>query len=187
MPGGPDDEDDEGGVLAPEELDITDDEHVAEIEEGRYVVSPHDPIGDLDVSKPSTTAQRAPEPREESAPDPVIDRGAVEEFLEQHMGETSARYGFHVTGTFDERVERREMTSDDVTAVFENLVLWYARHLDRDTPIDEILGILLLEMTVPITYPTEGLRTTLSRMDLGPDDSIADLLEAAERAGGLRF
>ncbi|MFB6161915.1 MAG: hypothetical protein ABEJ86_00530 [Halococcoides sp.] len=185
MPGGPDDEDDDGSVLAPDELDITDDEHVAEIEEGRYVVSPHDPIGDMEVTDASASQTHSPP----SDPQPAaeIDRGSVEEFLEEHMGETNARYGFHVTGTFDGRVERREMTSDDVAAVFENLILWYAKHIDRDTPIEEILGILLVETTVPITYPTESLRTALSRMNLGPDDSIAELLDAAERDGGLRF
>lgn len=193
MPGGPDDEETDGKVLAPEELDISNDEHVAEIEDGRYVVSPNDPIGDRGISGPSTTVDRSTgrasttDPIEASTTEPPIDRGSAESFLESHMGETSARYGFHVTGTFDGRVERREMTADDVVAVFENLILWYATHLDRDTPIEEILGILLLETTIPITYPTDGLQTALERLDLDPEDSIADLIEAADRDGGLRF
>jgi len=54
FPTPPDDEDggdaDAGRILAPEELDIADDEHVTQIDDGRFVVSPSerpadDPVG----------------------------------------------------------------------------------------------------------------------------------------------
>ena len=62
MPPGDDNDEDDGRVLAPEELDISDDEHVAEIEDGRYVVSPNDPIGDVDgIETNESESQPTPE------------------------------------------------------------------------------------------------------------------------------
>ncbi|QGN07198.1 hypothetical protein Hrd1104_07720 [Halorhabdus sp. CBA1104] len=208
----PDDEDD-GRVLAPEELDISDDEHVAEIEDGRYVVSPNDPIGDVNGigttdSAPSTSADPvadAPDERDESDSAPSTQRQSdetdppsatteqtdsqelteadIEAWLRESFKSANSRYGFHVTATFDGRVSQRRMMSNDVVTIFESLILWYAQHIDSETPVEEILGILLTESNVPISYPTERLSSLVKSHDLGPDDSIGDLLECVDEDG----
>ena len=65
---------DEGPILSPEELDISTDEHVAEIDEGRYVVSPNEPIGDVpgrvgSDESTSDTDQAADETDQSQLPD----------------------------------------------------------------------------------------------------------------------
>ncbi|WP_181684796.1 DUF7500 family protein [Halorhabdus salina] len=208
----PDDEDD-GRVLAPEELDISDDEHVAEIEDGRYVVSPNDPIGDVDgIGTAGSAASPSPDPvadapdeTEASVPAPSTQTDAdeaesvptssgqtgvdelteadVEDWLRDSFESVGSRYGFHVTATFDGRVSQRRMMSNDVVTIFESLILWYAQHIDSETPVEEILGILLTESNVPISYPTERLSHLVKSHDLGPNDSIGELLERVDEDG----
>jgi len=204
-PGDDDSEDTDGRVLAPEEIDISDDEHVAEIDDGRYVVSPNDPIdGAPNVQSESTTADRTgPDSRsedrsgassgksEQTETDPFAEASSdrtndvdlsalgereVSRWLERDFEAAESRYGFHVTATFDGRVFQRRMMSNDVVTIFESLILWYAQHIDSDTPVEEILGILLTETNVPITYPPETLARVLKATDLGPEDTIGDLL-----------
>ncbi|QSG10056.1 DUF7500 family protein [Halapricum desulfuricans] len=209
--GSGDDSDEDGRVLAPEELDISDDEHVAEIDDGRYVVSPNDPIedapnvassqparervdtdtqtdeadtGDAPGTEQPTAGPDRP-PSTDSQPTDVseLTERDVSRWLEANFQEADSRYGFHVTATFDGRVFQRRMMSNDVVTIFESLILWYAQHIDSETPVEEILGILLTESNVPITYPTESLSQAIKREGLDPDDTIADLLEAIGEDG----
>jgi hypothetical protein len=205
---------DEGRVLSPDELDITDDEHVAEIDDGRYVVSPNDPISDVPGQHPvgngpdsGDNSQDAPalggqSPREstDSAGPDVSTRehadrrktppsvghvteAAVRDWLVDQFEGTNSRYGFDVTGKFDGSVQHRQMVSNDVVTIFESLVLWYAQQIDSTTPVEEVLGILLMEANVPIRYPAAGLQHLVESSDLGPDDTIADLVEAVGEDG----
>jgi hypothetical protein len=199
----PDGED--GPILSPDELDIADDEHVAEIDDGRYVVSPNEPIGDVpgqqnDESEPAgsgvagdgrstgrsdSQADRRthPEPQAGPDPEPVVTEADVREWLTEQFEATDSRYGFDVTATFDGTVEQRRMVSNDVVTIFESLVLWYAQQIDSTTPVEEVLGILLMEANVPVRYPTASLQHVLESTDLEPDDSIADLASAIEDDG----
>jgi hypothetical protein len=210
---------DDGRVLAPDELDISDDEHVAEIEEGRYVVSPDDPIENeassttghterepdrerepnRDVESESETDERSSrsltggsalepdEPTAQPASQPTeLTEQRVHEWLNTEFEERNSRYGFDVTGTFDGRVHQRQMMSNDVVTIFESLILWYAQHIDSNTPVEEVLGILLMEANVPIRYPPESLQRVVKAAGLGPDDTIADLMAAVDD-DGLKF
>lgn len=215
MTSGEDPSEDEGRVLAPDELDISEDEHVAEIDDGRYVVSPDDPIDDPTAA--SSTQDDGPSPEPETGdqhsnteqpdaassqskgrgsdlfasdsqsgggPDATsLDAGTVDRWLQETFRDADSRYGFHVTATFDGRVFQRRMMSNDVVTIFESLILWYAQHIDSETPVEEILGILLTETNVPISYPTESLTRAIKAHGLGPDDSIGDLLEAIDEDG----
>jgi len=203
MGSGDDPNDDDGRVLAPEELDISDDEHVAEIDDGRYVVSPNDPIDDEpNVASSQPVRERADTADADSEPDSRPERSNspdrppatdsqptdvselterdVSRWLESNFENANSRYGFHVTATFDGRVFQRRMMSNDVVTIFESLILWYAQHIDSETPVEEILGILLTESNVPITYPTESLSEAIKREGLEPDDTIGELLEQVE-------
>jgi hypothetical protein len=66
-------------------------------------------------------------------------------------------------------------------------VLWYAQQVDSDTPVEDILGILLREANVPIRYPPESLRDLIRSTGLGPDDTIADLLAAVDEDDGVKL
>lgn len=181
---------DEGTVLSPDELDITNDEHVAEIEEGRYVVSPGDPIGDIptveDETETGTKSAADPSAEPESEP-PEIDETAVHEYLESQFRDSGSRYGFDITATFDDSVDQRQMVSNDVVTIFESLVLWYAQQIDGKTPVEEVLGILMMEASVPVRYPPASLQRLLESTDLSPDDSIADLIAAVDSEDGFRI
>lgn len=202
-------DEDEGRVLAPEELDISDDEHVAEIDDGRFVVSPNDPIDEVAVPQDepepaevesASSSDSASEPESPPSEDPLnrspaqaqgdrdsiatqLDETDVERWLEQSFRDADSRYGFHVTASFDGRISQRRMMSNDVVTIFESLILWYAQHIDSETPVEEILGILLTESNVPITYPTESLSKAIKSGGLGPDDTIGELIETMGEDG----
>ena len=204
---------DDGRVLAPEELDLSDDEHVAELEEGRYVVSPNDPIDDSSAAgvasrsdsadtgtapdakpaeeRPSrdpealSPAERRPA-ESQSTQSPEITEGQVHDWIESELDGVNSRYGFDVTAKFDGSVRQRQMMSNDVVTTFESLILWCAQNIDRETPVEEILGILLMESNVPIRYPPESLKRAVQNNGLGPEDTIADLMDAVED-DGLKF
>jgi len=196
MARGPDDraENEDGRVLSPEELDITDDEHVAEIDDGRYVVSPNDPIDEGSIGAAASSDQRSPPPEPDTDPaepqpaaEPELSAESVHEFLEDEFEDAGSRYGFDVTAKFDGSVNQRRMVSNDVVTIFESLVLWYAQQIDSTTPVEEVLGILLMEANVPVRYPPASLQRLLDSTDLSPEDSIADLADAVGDEDGFRI
>lgn len=215
MSDGPDDVDlgdggnpEEGPILSPEELDIAEDEHVTQLDEGRFVVSPdarqqkgqpqQSPTSrSQSASSHSDSPSDQPRPRQSPDPNPRRDqqrartdeirREDVHEWLRASFENGGSRYGFDVTATFDGSVSQRRMASNDVATIFESLVLWYAQQIDNDTPVEEILGILLMEANVPIRYPTESLKSLIKSTGLGPDDTIADLLAAVDEDEGVEL
>ncbi|MFB6311113.1 MAG: hypothetical protein ABEH64_08020 [Salinirussus sp.] len=176
-------EPEEGPVLVPEELDITEDDHVTQIDETRYVISPeerpdHDPAAAAD-------ADTAPaEDREDPG---VLDRETVHDWIAEDLSRASSRYGFDITASFDESEQHRRMVSNDVVTIFESLVLWYAQQIDADTPVEEVLGILLWESNVPVRYPARSLQRLVESTGLGPQDSIGDLLAAVDEDEGVQL
>jgi len=198
---------DEGKVLSPEELDITESEHVEQLEEGRFVVSSDarvpeqsggsstDPGSDT-VSKPDPgpDLDPTPQPHQSGQPQQPTDRQhaelsqeAVHRWLRESFADSPSRYGFDVTATFDGSVGQHRMASNDVVTIFESLLLWYAQQVDSDTPVEEILGILLVESSVPVRYPPRSLKQLVKSSDLGPDDTIADLLAAVDEEDGVKL
>lgn len=183
MASGPDEPNPEDGrILSPEELDIDDDEHVEQIDDGRYVVSPH-------VRTDSTTSvsqsDSAPEPAA-PAPEPEFSDASVHQWLHENLADTNSQYGFDVTAKFDGTVSQQQTVSNDIVTVFESLMLWYARQVDADTPVEEVLGILLSESNVPVNYPPSSIQTLVQAEGLSPEDSIADLLAAVGEDGGVQ-
>jgi hypothetical protein len=186
---------DEGGILSPDELDISQDEHVAEIDDGRYVVSPSDPIDDVPAvdsggGGADANSELPPEPAREPEPEPEapeLTEAAVHEFLATQFDDSGSRYGFDITATFDGATRQRQMVSNDVVTIFESLVLWYAQQIDGKTPVEEVLGIMLMEANVPVRYPPASLQRLLESTDLSPDDSIADLIAAVGDEDGFRL
>ncbi len=189
MSRGPDEPNPEDGkILSPEELELGDDEHVTQIDEGRYVVSPD--VRDDDTSyggKPSMP-EPDPEPESDQAPEtPEFTDGNVHEWLAEQMADSNARYGFDVTAKFDGEVDQQRLTSNDIVTVFETLMLWYGRQMDGSTDVQDVLGILLSESNVPVKYPPGSIKTLARSAGLSPDDSIADLIDAIEERDGAKL
>lgn len=200
----------DGPILSPDELEIADDEHVTQLDEGRFVVSPdvrEEEVGNTSQQSSQPANNTAPEqqPQQESqqpAPQPQqpqqaqggqmrqgeeITREEVHQWLRNSFANGGSRYGFDVTAIFDGQVSQRRMASNDVVTIFESLVLWYAQQVDNNTPVEEILGILLMEANVPIRYPPASLKKLVKSTGLGPDDTIADLLAAVDEDNGVEL
>lgn len=176
----------DGGVLSSEELDITEEENVVEIEENRFVISAgEEPPRVADTSKPDTREPSTPDAGSESgsgSPD-AADRSRRERRPAEELIAGDSRYGYHIAAKFDDRVYEHQLSSNDITTVFENLLLSYVQHIDNDTPVEEVLAIMLLKSNVPVRYPASSLKTLLNRHGLTTDDSIADLVEVVEERG----
>ncbi len=185
----------EGGkVLTPEELDISDSQYVEELDdEGRYVVSPGGGAPTPPQSRSETAADdtdpnsspvddeheadtQAASRRAENAPrSPEVARSV----LAEELARADARYGIDIVARFDGESVRHRAVSNDVVATFEGLVLWYARHITDDTPVDEVVAILLREADFG-SEPLPNLAELLTDYELTPDDSIADLVAAIQ-------
>lgn len=196
----PDQEDadsaDEGQVLAPEDLDISDQDSVASLDEGRYVIAPEGGNIDHDAveqtkrqdEQATTATESDPEPSETAgSTTKELDAATVRSWLEEDVETASARYGFRITATTEGSVGHQQLFSDDVGTVFDGLLLWYAQQLDRGTPVEDVLGILLLESNVRVRYPVRAFTSILERHDLGPEDTISDLFEAIYDGTGILF
>jgi hypothetical protein len=175
-------ESEEGPVLGPDELDISDDDHVTEIDDGRYVVSPQERPAEEQIGQAEHEAD-GPDDRHPR----TLDRPTVRAWLAEDLDGTDSRYGFDMTASFADVVRHRRMVSNDVVTIFESLVLWYAQQIDAETPVEEVLGILLWESNVPVRYPARSLERLVESTDLDPADSIADLLAAIEAEDGVQL
>lgn len=177
---------DDGAVLSPEELDISDEENVVELEEGRYVISPGG--GEPNVSN---SADPSPEPASsdlvDDDPAPDLSEADVHDWLETRLDAADSKYAFDVTASFEGRVSQKALFSNDVVTTFENLVAWYAHHAGGDTPVEDVLGILMVESNLSVRFPADSLRTFAESQGLHGQDSLESLFEAAREAGGIRF
>jgi hypothetical protein len=182
---------DDAPALSPEELDISDDEHVEKLDDnGRYVVSPgggppnvpdsstDDGTGDAEQREQANEARARAEQR------PTADRasgpaspGAARTLLADELERSGARYGLDIVARFEGTAVRHRTVSDDVIGTFENLVRWYAGHVTDGTPADEVVEILLRESSFQ-TDETPNLAKLLKAHDLDRTDSIEALVAA---------
>lgn len=173
----------DGRILSPSELDLEDKDGVEQIEEGRFVVSPDGTRPDVPDVDPDPDSRPEPDsdpetPTTTDSPDPEITREDVREWTTEQLGGTACDYGYHLSLKVGDSVDHHTLHSDDVATVFNNLMLWYAQSVDGDLPPGAVLGILLMEASVPVRYPVRSIEQFLLSHGLSPEDSIADLLEA---------
>lgn len=186
-PGGDNASADNGRVLTPEELDITDDENVVEIDDGRYVVA-SDSDGMERAISVSQTNSRSDESSASEVDDSTSSSSSSSSGVDiRGLQEVDARYGFHVAAKAGDTVGEQQMYSDDIGTVFDALIMWYGQQLDRRTPLEDVLGILLAESNVRIRYPERALHAFMDDHDLKTSDSIADLIMAIRDEDGLVF
>ena len=178
---------DDGTVLSPEELDISDEENVVEIEEGRYVISP----GSREPKVPSDLDEPSEPPAEEGHDDHDSGRELTEadvhEWIEARLEGADSKFAFDVTASFEGYTSQKALFSNDVVTTFENLVVWYATHAGGDTPVEDVLGILLVESNLSVRFPVESLGRYVDSLGLEGDDSLDDLFAVLQESGGVRF
>ena len=224
--GGGEEDDDEGRVLSADELDISEQEEVASLGEGRFVVgSDGPPAAPEEAVESSSSDVRRPEPADDQSADEDADvdsdsdTGAdsdtnagsdrkptrtradptageastgiagrdVKSWLADELTSHDSTYAYHITAKSGADVANQQLATDDISAAFDGLLVWYARQVATDTPVDEALGILLAESRVKARYPTSRLVEYLDSKDLGPEDSISDLVAAVAEDDGLVF
>ncbi|MFB6299756.1 MAG: hypothetical protein ABEH65_05795 [Halobacteriales archaeon] len=186
---------DDDAVVSPDELDISDNDKVVEIDEGRYVIGtsggkPRQPpdsdppisSNEQDTEQPSSGNDQPTQDGEVELSDEV-----VHEWLEEYLDNIRSDYGFDITAKFDGEVKNQQLFSNDVVTSFENLLLWYSQQVGGNTPIEEVLGILLVEANIPIKYTPEVLHAMMNKQGLDEDDSIGDLLAAANDNDGFEL
>jgi hypothetical protein len=186
---------DDGRVLSPEELDIEEQDEVATIGDDRYVIGADgEPAasGDSDAdpaTQPEPTgdgqAEVTTDPQQAEPADPQITGRDVKEWLAAELESHDSDYAYHIAAKYGDDIAHQQMATDDVGAAFDGLLVWYARQVAGNTPVDEALGILLGESSVQIRYPTARLIAFLEHNDLGPDDSIRDLVDTVSNQDGL--
>ena len=210
--GGDEDGDADGRVLSADELDISEQEEVASLGEGRFVVGSDGPPAAPDAtggvsSQPEPAdnptadedADTDPSPAEDSETTPGRDDSTnsaeptdvtgrdVKSWLAGELTRHDSAYAYHIAAKADGDVANQQLATDDIGAAFDGLLVWYARQVATDTPVDEALGILLAESGVRVRYPTSRLVEYLDSKDLGPEDSIGDLVTAVAEDDGLVF
>ncbi|MGM0592626.1 MAG: DUF7500 family protein [Halobacteriota archaeon] len=180
-PNGSDDE--RGRAVAPEDLDITKDDHVVELQEGRYVISTGDSTEAPTTSKQHSTESRTPTELLSRNPSREELHAVGNRLLEQYAAERNERQGFSVTATIDGSVGQYERFTDDIGDAFGDFLTWYATAVDADADPAETLGILLLAADVPIRHPPRTLYEAVTANGLTRDDSVGDLLDAVREEG----
>lgn len=197
------DQDSEDRVLSPDELDIEAREEVASIGDDRYVIGAD---GEPDVpEEPAEGTDSDPEPTEaategtedesstggqddvDASDEPEITGRDVKRWLGDELAKQDAPYAYRIAAKSGQRVNHQQLATDDIGAAFDGLLVWYAQQVADGTPVDEALGILLSESSVQVRYPTERLITYLETHNLGPNDSIRDLVDTVNEEDGLVF
>ncbi|WP_336037619.1 DUF7500 family protein [Halobacterium yunchengense] len=198
------DPDREGDVLSPDELDIEAREEVAAIGDDRYVIGADrepdapdpqrdaesgggDGGGDADGDTAAGSAADEADPDTGSGSDPETTGRDVKRWLRDELADHDAAYAYRIAAKSGDTVAHQELATDDIGAAFDGLLVWYAQQVAAGTPVDEALGILLSESSVQVRYPTERLVAYLEANDIGPNDSVSDLVAAVSEDGGLAF
>ena len=182
-------DDDEERTVRPEDLDISGDRRVVELDDRRYVVAtanseaPSLPPEDDEPTDATAASDVGADDDSNGSADAPSDRATAREALIEYVGGRDARHGFVVVGSFDDEVDGAEAFDDDLPAVFGEFVTWYAKNVDAETPSAEVLGILLAAAGIPVQHPVRALEEFLSAHDLSADDPIDDLLEVAREEG----
>lgn len=184
--------DDERAPADPDELDFTDDERVAEIGEGRYVVGTAGrPNVDRAPSEPvsADSSGHAPAAGVDGggAGGDEVDRQAVSRWLAGSFENDGFEYGLDATLHAEDETSRHRMVSNDVADTFDTLISWFASNAGKDAPPPEVIGLLLVAADTRVDLPPLAIKRFAASQGLSAQDSIADLIRAAEAAGGFRI
>jgi hypothetical protein len=195
----------DGSVLNPEDLDITEEEKVEELDETRFVIGAEgrpqvedtdDSLenfeAERDVSGP-TAADSSPTQSHAQSQDPeptdqIELRGSdVKRWISANLRRTDSQYAYRLAAKTGDDISHQQLASDDIGMAFDGLLMWYAQQVGDGTAVEDTLGILLAESNIRVRFPVVGMIAYLEKHDLSPDDSIADLLSVIRDHDGLVF
>lgn len=195
QPGGSDG----GGVLSPEDLDISNSPYVAEVSDGRYVVSAdRSPPKVPDSTASSGPSQHQPQREHQQGqdphqPDPQQPTGAVPDEPQPHQSpgtarsilaaeleRTDARYAIDIVSQLEDADVRHRTTSDDVVGTFDNLVMWYAQNVAKETPTQRTASLLFERSEFSAPLSPDEIKRTAKQHGLTRSSTIGDLLDALE-------
>jgi hypothetical protein len=195
----------DSSVLNPEDLDITDEEEVEELDESRFVIGaegrPHvenstEPPGGFESAqgvsgppfadtRPELTADSGQRP--ESAAQMELRGSDVKRWISANLQRTDSQYAYRLAAKTGEDISHQQLASDDIGMAFDGLLMWYAQQVGDGTAVEDTLGILLADSNIRVRFPVLGMIAYLEKHDLSPDDSIADLLSVIRDHDGLVF
>jgi len=164
-------------VLDVSELDITEDERVHELEDGRFVISTDGPPNVTDVDTDSTDA----ETNASAAAGGDVEDAPVESGRKRFATELSSADPTYVVegrAVVGGSASQTRVETSDVVDGFDHLVEWYAEAVGPGTPPSETLGILVAESETVVSYSAAALSALAEKHDLGPEDSIDELVDA---------
>lgn len=130
----------EDGVLAPEDLDVTDREEVSEIGDGRFVVSTEAGRSPSPRSSPSPSVDESPTPSETPASAPLGDS----------LSAVPQRYATVIAAKTDSGVADEQFASNNIVDTFERTLRWYASRIDPEEPPEDVLRVLLAESDLDV-------------------------------------
>ncbi|RQG99160.1 DUF7500 family protein [Natrarchaeobius oligotrophus] len=185
-----------GGALSPEDLDFTESPYVAEVSDGRYVVSADHSPPNVQHSRDRPAPQSGREPeqptdrrgesaasndeRNEGDHQPIRSPEVARSVLADELERTDARFAIDIVSRFDESTVRHRTTSDDPVGTFNNLVLWYAQHVATETPTQRTATLLLAKSEFSPPLSPSQVRRAARRHGLTRSSTIGELLEAIE-------
>lgn len=180
-----------GGVLSPEDLDFTESPYVAEVSDGRYVVSSDSPPNvseSTELASRSRSNETRPQQSSETAPmdSNPGDRGSIQSpevarsILADELERANARYALDIVSRFDSRTTRHRTTSDDVVGTFDNLVLWYAQQVATEMPTHRTAAVLLAKSEFSPPLSPAQVRQAARKHGLNKSSTIGELLDAIE-------
>ncbi|AHG00420.1 flagella cluster protein [Halostagnicola larsenii XH-48] len=182
---------DAGGVLSPDDLDISESPYVAEISDGRYVVSPNkSPPNVAQQESLATQSQSGRPSRSRGGRNEPADRAgtggqiqspeAARSVLADELDRLESRYAIDLISQFDGNTIRHRTASDDVVGTFDNLVLWYAQSVSQNTPTTRAISLLLARSEFGAPLTETRLRNEIGKHGLTESNTIGDLLERLE-------
>lgn len=169
-------------VLTPDELRLEDSNHVVSLEDDRYLVSPtmiDDSTANRikDAASDPSTDESGGDEGESVGPLTIDDARAS---LLDSLADADATYAIEMIGTIEGQNATQRTVTNDVSTAFERLLLWYAHAVGDDTPVEDVVAILLAHSSIPPTAIAPMVGDLVGELGLDHDDSIAQLLAAIE-------
>jgi hypothetical protein len=117
----------------------------------------------------------------------AVDRQAVSRWLASSFDGDGFDYGIDATLHAEGDTTRQRTVSNDVTATFDTLLTWFASNAGPSSPTPEAIGLLLAASETTVDLPPVMIKRFAASQGLSANDSIGDLVRAAEDAGGFRI
>lgn len=174
-----DQSDHERTPLSPDQAVLEESEHVLELPDDRYLVS----TSRIDETQAERIQDDDESTPDESTPTRSSDRLPVDQArdaLRDSLRMSDATYAVEVTAVLEGSIHAERIETDDVVAAFDAINRCFATGVGGDMSAPEVLDILVAESTLAGTRQSHGLDDVLDAFDLGPRDSIGDLIDAVE-------